>query len=1856
MSRGGVRGTTCGKMVWHSFFKAVVVFSVVCLLESPLAEGRQGYNLPDNAGTEFLLAFPAGITNKKALIRATSYLDTTVQIFGLNDQQIGSNITLSSAGLVHEETLSEPVVSGSGRTGQFNSWLIKANDEITVYGRGNKDGYMALPTDVLGKEYYVASYQGSTGRSRVVMIGVHDRTMVRITLTAGVTFEGAQDRSGSHTYSSGQDIILEVHRMETVQFVASTTAGDLTGTRVISDKPIAVLSGTDGAVVGSGDAGYMVEYLPPVYTWGSTFVVKPLNGGTDKVRVIASQLTDYSINGANSGPISAGSFASIDVSAVTVIQADYPVLVAQYTNGGSGRAPSMTVIPPVEQYTSDYGLAAISDWTNSAILSVSTAQETGVMSEITTAVSGWSQESGYSATTKNMSPGATTATFQHNSLQGAFGVVQYGTAGGESYSYPGGQRFAPINPCVVSADDGLHADGLDNDCDGLVDEGGPEDRAYSPLPPDLYVDRHSTTELDFSWRGFRMARVANFKRELGEAGTLPTVPMADVGRIIKSVESNNLFPGRKYEFKVIAVDVSGAESEPAIIVFPTDPDPPNDLLLLSITHNSISLDWNPPVVGGVTNYEVTYTNIMDGQTFTTLVPGDRTSATISGLQPMTEYQFTVTTVFFGVSSARSSQEVAVTKLEPPINMHVESTSTTSSFITVSLDRVSGSAPPLTKALQFATYEISYGNYTGDAIPKPGEGATPYRPFTPPSFEATGLLAGANYVMYVRSNYDGNSSEPVILRESTFPNPPADLWVESSGTTYIELAWDRPTSGNLEGYIITHGIVGRPTSKQSQIITDTGMTLNGLSVEHEYEIAVSVYSNGKESEAVTLTKRPSVVHVWSTWSAYSPCSQSCGDGVRTRTRQCHHVDGSPSIECEGAAGKALQTQEIACDLDHCPVHGGWTSWEAWGACSQSCGAAVQQRVRSCSDPTPVFGGKGCPGSRTQQRQCHQDPCAADGEWSEWREYSECTLECGRGTQQRTRVCLGQEGTGAPCEGPAVETRRCNEMPCPADGRWSEWSEWGQCSVSCGGGIANRTRACDNPAPGWGGRDCEGNDTEIQGCGSDPCPGEVYWSTWSDFSPCPATCGNATHSRTRACMNGTTVEPESVCNGTTADTQDWKICTNNPCPVDGGWGAWMEWSRCTRRCGGGTRQRTRICNNPAPEYAGQRCDGDSDGRGIQTVTGQCNEHLCSNMPKCRTVRGRCGVVWNEVEAEEIQNVSCADQDGVFGTRKCGRYGHWEEEDFTRCTSPAMEEIYGRLSQINGKMMAVTDLDEDLKRLLADPGCLQAGDLLKAKRLLTSLVRLKPLLYEDGSRARREQYIDDMLEIASLLYGRPYFDQWADIQETVGIQEVTNITDVLEELCDTVLEYMTNTREEMVLARSSNIDMDIEMYKTYQREPFSFPKHTRDTHVILPKALVASAIPGRQEVPVCAFDHHNLHHLLEHLAERNNKHMTTRYHHERELNSKVVTATIIPTPPAPLANKVEIHFRHRWRGQDPLCVFIDKDDPYSIYNPSGCSVVETTDYSTVCRCNHFSSYALLTKHYVETVINTVWISWLPLAGSIVCLISTCAAFLSHLLLRKYLSNRCLVAEKFLVILLMASAIFVSGVNGTFLPGSHKIFIFMDTCQFKAVMLHYLFLATFSWLMVGALQLYMDCIKATPWWLLYHVIGWILPLFIQAITIPWKSDVFLASNYCWVSWEQGLHWSLFVPEIVLCLITVVIISIAVYMEDQQALLEPEKYTERMHTYIWRNILQLPLFVLSWTLGLVAMETENYATQVFFGLSLMFLGLFVAVVYIIQNREIRYAYYTVIHLLYTKYRGSRQTSHFPKAYIDPKNPPVYIP
>ena len=57
----------------------------------------------------------------------------------------------------------------------------------------------------------------------------------------------------------------------------------------------------------------------------------------------------------------------------------------------------------------------------------------------------------------------------------------------------------------------------------------------------------------------------------------------------------------------------------------------------------------------------------------------------------------------------------------------------------------------------------------------------------------------------------------------------------------------------------------------------------------------------------------------------------------------------------------------------------------------------------------------------------------------------------------------------------------------NGNWGSWTEWGSCTLSCGGGTRVRSRGCDSPAPSRNGRYCVGSDRQIDYCNKDDCPG-------------------------------------------------------------------------------------------------------------------------------------------------------------------------------------------------------------------------------------------------------------------------------------------------------------------------------------------------------------------------------------------------------------------------------------------------------------------------------------------------------------------------------------------------------------------------------------------------------------------------------------------------------------------------------------------------------------------------------------------------------------------------------------------------
>jgi len=63
--------------------------------------------------------------------------------------------------------------------------------------------------------------------------------------------------------------------------------------------------------------------------------------------------------------------------------------------------------------------------------------------------------------------------------------------------------------------------------------------------------------------------------------------------------------------------------------------------------------------------------------------------------------------------------------------------------------------------------------------------------------------------------------------------------------------------------------------------------------------------------------------------------------------------------------------------------------------------------------------------------------------------------------------------------------------PRDGGWGVWSAWGDCSTerTCGPGLQERLRFCNNPPPRPPGKQCEGPKVDTRTCKVRPCPHDI-----------------------------------------------------------------------------------------------------------------------------------------------------------------------------------------------------------------------------------------------------------------------------------------------------------------------------------------------------------------------------------------------------------------------------------------------------------------------------------------------------------------------------------------------------------------------------------------------------------------------------------------------------------------------------------------------------------------------------------------------------------------------------------------------
>ena len=160
-----------------------------------------------------------------------------------------------------------------------------------------------------------------------------------------------------------------LHKLQTFFFGSVI---DLTGTSIVSDKPLTVVNGHEcGNVPLICCCEHITEQIPPTITWGKQFLLTPYANLTAgpyyKIIAAESQTTISFTCGLSTNTTylyNAGDFTTLySNNSYCSLISDKPVLVNQLVPGGGINSdlgdPMISVIPPIDQYSSSITFAVL---------------------------------------------------------------------------------------------------------------------------------------------------------------------------------------------------------------------------------------------------------------------------------------------------------------------------------------------------------------------------------------------------------------------------------------------------------------------------------------------------------------------------------------------------------------------------------------------------------------------------------------------------------------------------------------------------------------------------------------------------------------------------------------------------------------------------------------------------------------------------------------------------------------------------------------------------------------------------------------------------------------------------------------------------------------------------------------------------------------------------------------------------------------------------------------------------------------------------------------------------------------------------------------------------------------------------------------------------------------------------------------------------------------------------------------------------------------------------------------------------------------------------------------------------------
>ncbi|KAI4569302.1 hypothetical protein MJT46_006596 [Ovis ammon polii x Ovis aries] len=295
---------------------------------------------------------------------------------------------------------------------------------------------------------------------------------------------------------------------------------------------------------------------------------------------------------------------------------------------------------------------------------------------------------------------------------------------------------------------------------------------------------------------------------------------------------------------------------------------------------------------------------------------------------------------------------------------------------------------------------------------------------------------------------------------------------------------------------------------------------------------------------------------------------------------------------------------------------------------------------------------------------------------------------------------------------------------------------------------------------------------------------------------------------------------------------------------------------------------------------------------------------------------------------------------------------------------------------------------------------------------------------------------------------------------------------------------------------------------------------------------------------------------------------------------------------------------------------------WDTRGCWVTSTRDNSTTCQCTHLSIFAVLMAYYSvqeEDPALTV-ITYVGLSLSLLCLL---LAALTFLLCKAIQNTSTSLHLQLSLCLFLAHLLFLTAFDRT----ENKVL-----CAIIAGALHYLYLASFTWMLLVGLHLFLSARNLTV--VNYSGInrfmkkamfpvGYGVPAVIVAISAASRPHLYGTPTSCWLHSGKGFKWGFLGPVCAIFSVNLAFFLMTLWiLKSKLCSLNSEVSTlqnTRMLTF--KATAQLFILGCTWFLGLLQVGTAAHVMAYLFTIINSLQGVFIFLVYCLLSQQVREQY-----------------------------------